>query len=29
MDNVGKIQKYKLGDIGLKLLEERRANGEL
>ena len=25
----GKIQKYKLGDIGLKLLDERRANGEL
>lgn len=25
----GKIQKYKLGDIGLKLLEERKKNGEL
>ena len=25
----GKIQKYKLGDLGLKLLDERKANGEL
>lgn len=25
----GKIQKYKLGDIGLKLLDERRERGEL
>jgi fatty-acyl-CoA synthase len=25
----GKIQKYKLGDLGLELLEERRKNGEL
>ena len=25
----GKIQKYKLGQIGLDLLEERRAKGEL
>lgn len=25
----GKIQKYKLGDIGLELLEKRRENGEL
>ena len=25
----GKIQKYKLGDLGLELLDERRKNGEL
>ena len=25
----GKIQKYKLGDLGLKLLDERRERGEL
>ncbi|MDD2643846.1 MAG: AMP-binding protein [Methanobacteriaceae archaeon] len=25
----GKIQKYKLGDLGLKLLEERKVNGDL
>ena len=25
----GKIQKYKLGEIGLKLLDERRERGEL